>query len=347
MLRVNLSANDISELQYLRFHHPHPKVQIRAEILLLKNIGLTNDQIVGSTGISVSTLIRYFHLYNQGGIDGLKKLNYIGSKSELLDHKETVEQYFREHPPGSVKEAADIIEKITGIKRKPTQVRQFLKHIGMTLRKVGSIPSKGDPEEQEEFRKTELEPRLQEAREGKRVVFFADAAHFVLAPFLGMLWCFTRVFIKAPSGRKRFNVLGAINAVTHELITVTNDTYINAQSFCDLLWQIGLLNITVPVTLVLDNARYQKCKIVFVLADFLGIELLYLPSYSPNLNIIERLWKFVKKKALYSTYHSNFTDFQLAITRVLNQTHTTYKKELDSLLALRFQTFKNVQLVSN
>ncbi len=93
----------------------------------------------------------------------------------------------------------------------------------MAPRKVGMIPAKADSEEQERFIKEELEPRLEEAESGKRVVFFVDAAHFVLAPFLGILWSFTRLFIKAPSGRKRFNVLGALNAVTHELITVTND----------------------------------------------------------------------------------------------------------------------------
>jgi len=98
--------------------------------------------------------------------------------------------------------------------------------------------------------------------------------------------------------------------VTHELITVTNDTYINAQSFCDLLRRISRLNIGVPITLVLDNARYQKCKPVWALAGSLNIELLYIPLYSPNLNFIERLWKFVKKQCLYSKYYSEFKDFK-------------------------------------
>jgi transposase len=168
----------------------------------------------------------------------------------------------------------------------------------------------------------------------------------VLAPFLGILWCFTRLFIKAPSGRKRFNVLGALNAVTHELTTVTNDTYINAQSFCDLLWCIARLNIGVPITIVLDNARYQKCKIVWELAESLNIELLYLPPYSPNLNLIERVWKFVKKQCLYSKYYSEFKDFKKAITDCLNQTDTTHKQELDSLLTLRFQRFEKAQYVA-
>jgi hypothetical protein len=102
----------------------------------------------------------------------------------------------------------------------------------------------------------------------------------VLAPFLGVLWSFTRIFIKAAAGLTRFNVLGAINAVTHELIMVTNDTYINAQSVCELLRQIAILNLGVPITLVLDNARYQKCRLVQELALSLNIELLYIPLFT-------------------------------------------------------------------
>ena len=139
-------------------------------------------------------------------------------------------------------------------------------------------------------------------------------------------------------------MLGALNAITHELIILQNDTYINAQTVCDLLVRIAAHGMDKPVTLVLDNARYQKCQIVREFAERLNIELLYLPPYSPNLNLIERLWKFVKKKCLYSKYYANFSDLKRAITDCLNQTHTTYKSELDTLLTLRFQTFEKTQL---
>lgn len=179
-------------------------------------------------------------------------------------------------------------------------------------------------------------------------MFFVDAAHFVLSPYIGYIWCFVRMFIKSPSGRQRFNVLGALNAITHELIMITNDTYINAYSFCELLWEIRgkYANIDVPITLVLDNARYQKCKLVFYFARLMDIELLYLPAYSPNLNLIERLWKFVKKKCLYSKYYPDFTEFRQSITECLSKTQTEHKKELDSLLRLNFQTFKKEQIVN-
>ena len=175
--------------------------------------------------------------------------------------------------------------------------------------------------------------------------FFVDAAHFVLAPFLGMLWSFTRLFIPSPAGRKRFNVLGAIDGITHELITITNDSYINSESVCELLKKIYDLNLKVPVTLVLDNERYQKCKIVTGLADSLNIEMLYIPPYSPNLNFIERLWKFVKKKCLYSRYYDDFKKFKSAIWDCISNTHNRYKEELDTLLVPKFQTFQKVQVV--
>lgn len=122
-----------------------------------------------------------------------------------------------------------------------------------------------------------MPPRLAEARAGKRAVFFEDAAHVVWGAFLGYLWCVTRCWIKAPSGRQRFNVLGALKAITSEVSTVTNRTYINAESVCQLLRQLVALGLQVPLTLVLDNARSQRCALVQAVADALGIELLYLP----------------------------------------------------------------------
>ena len=110
------------------------------------------------------------------------------------------------------------IETLTGIRRSPDRVRWFLKQRGMKCRKVGVIPAKAEVAAQETFKTTALEPRLAAAKTGQRAVFFVDAAHFVLAPFLGMLWSFTRLFIRAPAGRQRFNVLAALNAITHELL---------------------------------------------------------------------------------------------------------------------------------
>ncbi len=114
----------------------------------------------------------------------------------------------------------------------------------------------------------------------------------------------------------------------------------------ELLDQLAARDLGVPITLFLDNARYQKCAVVLSTAAALGIELCFLPPYSPNLNLIERLWKFVCKQCLYSHYYADFPAFQAAITRCLSQTHSTYKADLDSLLALNFQRFEKAQFVA-
>ena len=208
------------------------------------------------------------------------------------------------------------------------------------------IPAKADLEKQKEFLEQEIQPRLEEAQAGKRIVLFVDAAHFVLAPFLGFLWSVVRVFIQAPSGRQRFNVLGALNAMTHELITITNDAYSTAESVCALFEKVANLYIGIPITIFLDNARYQKCALVIEKAKSLNMELCFLPSYSPNLNLIERVWKFVKKKCLYSKYYEKFPAFKTAISKCLDETMTTYKSDLDSLLTLRFQLLQKAQFVT-
>lgn len=174
-----------------------------------------------------------------------------------------------------------------------------------------------------------------------------DAAHFVYAPFLGILWSVTRLFIKAPSGRNRFNVLGVIDTITHHFIMVTNTSYINADSVCELLLKIAECSTGIPITIVLDNARYQRCKKVEGYAKSLHIELLFLPAYSPNLNFIERVWKFVKKKCLYSKYYEKYTAFNTAITNCLERINTTHKTEVKTLLTLNFQMFNKAQVVSS
>ena len=97
---------------------------------------------------------------------------------------------------------------------------------------------------------------------------------------------------------------------------------------------------------MLDNARYQKCAVVQDLAKQLGIELMYLPSYSPNLNLIERVWKFVKSESLRTKYYANYQDFHTAIQQCLDDLPTKHKQAMDSLLSHHFQTFENVSLVA-
>ena len=347
MYHLNIKNDELKKLRKLKYNHPHPKVQLRSEIILLRKEGLKSKEITKICGIGRQTYWRTVSLYRNGGIEALKKFNYPKHKSKLYEHKEAIEEHLKASPPSTINEAGEKIYKLTGIKRSHKQVRLFLLECGFKFRKITAIPSKADVEKQERFITEELEPRLEEAKNGKRAVFFVDAAHFVMGAFLGFLWSCTRLFVKSSSGRSRFNVLGAIDAINKKLVKVTNDSYINAASVCDLLKEIASLNLGIPITLILDNARYQKCKIVIDLASSLNIELLYLPPYSPNLNLIERLWKFVKRKCLYAHYYEDFSAFKDGITNCLEKTASEYKKEIDSLLNPKFQTFKNVSVLNN
>jgi transposase len=323
------------------------------EVLWLKSHGLTHDQIAAYADVSRSTVQRYLDQYLEGGLPRLRQCRWNHPHSALDEHEDSLEESFVKHPVRSAKQAQAVIEQRTGVRRGLSQVRHFLKdHLGLRWRKTGAIPvpPKETVEEharkQAAFVREELEPRLEQARRGRRQVYFVDAAHFVFAPFLGFLWCAARLFVRAASGRKRYNVLGALDAVSHRLIRVTNDGYINAESVCDLLRAVVESAVGSPITLVLDSARYQKCALVQGLAASLGIELLYRPGYSPNLNLIERLWRFIRKQSLDSTYHEDFTQFQAAIDGCLNNLTTVHKAEMDTLLTHKFQMFEDVPLLA-
>lgn len=148
-----------------------------------------------------------------------------------------------------------------------------------------------------------------------------------------------RLFLRSPSGRKRFNVLGALDYSTKELVTITNLTYITSTTVCELLTTLATQYPGIPITLVLDNARYQRCRLVQDLAASLGIELLYLPSYSPNLNLIERLWKFVKGRCLNGKYYESFDAFKASIEDCLGKIGTAHRPAVESLITRNFQLF--------
>ena len=191
-----------------------------------------------------------------------------------------------------------------------------------------------------------MKPRLDAAVAGRGHVLFVDAAHCVYGTYLCCLWSILRVFVRAASGRQRFNVLGAWDAVTRTFVSVTNTTVVNTDTMCELLRKIAAVGLAGPVTVVLDNARYQRNKVVQALAVELSIGLLYLPSYSPNLNLIERLWRFLKRKSVYGKYHPNFAAFKVAIEDTMSQLSTTYADSLASLMTLNFQEFDDVSLLA-
>src|ERR1700683_4110331 len=261
MREFTFTDDDRKAIDHDRYHDPHPLVQRKMEVLWLKSHDLPHQQIADLAGVSLRTVQRYLNDYLEGGLPLLRRCKWRGPKTVLLQHEQSIQEYFWDHPPRNTKEAAKVIFDQTGVRRGLTQVRAFLKkHLGLRYLKVAAIPVppkktiEEHAQEQARFLEQELEPALQEARAGRSAVFFVDAAHFVWAPFLGCLWCLTRLFVRSGTGGQRYNVLGALNAVTHEVARVCNEGYVSAQTVCTLLRTLAGAGLQVPITVVLENA---------------------------------------------------------------------------------------------
>jgi transposase len=177
MIQIAFTEAEIAALDYERYRHPSPQVQKRMEVVYLKSQGVSHQEIARLCRISRQTLVTILHLYQQEGIERLKCFHFAGQPSALNQHQSTLEAHFRAHPPRTVAEAQATIEQLTGIRRSPTQIRAFLTRIGMQVRKVGTMPGRAhEPlkqQEQDTFQHTELEPRLDEVRQGKRTLFLS------------------------------------------------------------------------------------------------------------------------------------------------------------------------------
>lgn len=341
---VHISEADANAAKYDMFNHPDLLVQKRALCLHLKYLGFEHQSIAKVLGCNRSTVANYLDLYESAGYSGFSSTTYHKPVSDLDAHRLTVEECFRQQPPRSVKEAAHRIKARTGVKRSLSRIRAFLHRIGMKPRLTGQLPAKAKPEEQQKFHDQTLQPLLQQAKAGKCHVLFLDSAHFVLAAFVAVVWCFERVFVKTAPGRFRVNVIGAIHATSQQLTALYNTGYITATTVVELLEKLAQKYADRPIHIILDNARYQHCQFVQDAAHRLNITLVFLPPYSPNLNLIERLWKFVKAEVCAAKYFSDALSFQTAIVDFLNQLHTKpMKKELKARLALNFQLFSHAE----
>ena len=345
MDKIELTTTERDALQSWRFHHPHPRVQRTMEALSLQSPGRAPEDIGRLCAMAKTTFSRSLHAYRAGDIEKLHEVSLPRRQRALADYRTSIEADVRQHPPARVAEAAARMTQLTGLARGPTQVRQFFKSLGMPPRKVGQIPAKADVTAQEAFKTGHLEPRLAEAKAGQRLVFFMEAAHVVFAPFWGVVWCCERLFVKAPSGRQRLKVLAAFNATTRELCPVPTLTDITSVTVCAFLRLLAGASPGVPITIVLDNARSQRGALVQSLAQTLGLALLFLPPYAPNLPLMERFWKFVKKPCLYSTYYADHLAFQQAILACSEEAPDKHQEELARLLPLQFQSFKAVQVI--
>ena len=173
MIRIDFNQEDIKLLDWERKHHPHPHVRQKMEVLYFKAMGLPHGRIEQLCHIARATLVRYLRQYQSGGVGELRKLRFHRPESAMMEYRHELEKSFAENPPSTVNEARERIERETQLKRSPTAVNRFLKNIGMERRKVGSVPAKADPEQQEAFVEQRFNPHLAEMESGIREIFLS------------------------------------------------------------------------------------------------------------------------------------------------------------------------------
>lgn len=342
MIRLDLTDQALLDIaEALDDPTTSEKTKVKLLVIRMHHEGAGSGFIAKVLNLHANTITNHLKEYLGGGLAGTLEDRYYRPTSSLEPFIQCLKCSFRAAPVADAKQAVARIESLTNIHLSESQTRRFMKNLGMKVRKACSIPGKVDPQLQLEFYTKTLLPKLEEAGRAERKVFFVDAAHFVMGAFLGMIWCFARVLIKTPPGRKRYSVLGAIDSHTQELVSIRTTKNINSLSVVSLLDEIRQKHPDTEVTLIMDNAAYQRAYVVRDHARELGIELLFLPSYSPNLNLIERLWKLTKRRCLTNRYHADFGAFCGAIDKCLDDLSGPLKKELASLMSLNFQFFPN------
>ena len=340
LIQMNLSAEEIRELNYKRFREKSPIIQKRLHAIYLKSVmGLSNSYIGKMLDAHRNSVDAWIRIYQEERLEGLCILRYRSPRSEMEEYAEVIKSSFSESLIQTTKEFSYKIYELTGVSRGLTQVRKFIKKLGFRHLQTGHIPAKSDSVKQMEWKETVLDRAVNEAEKGDCHLLFLDAAHFILEPFICKVWAMTRKFVKAAAGRNRINVLGAVNAVSKQVTTLINTTFIDANCIIEFLTKLREEYTDKNIRIVLDNARYQHCDAVMEAAKSLNITLLFLPPYSPNLNIIERLWKFTKKKILYGKYYDTPAKFHETISDFFLAVNDKYQLDLLKLLTLKFQFF--------
>jgi transposase len=153
MIYLLIQEEEVQKIEEERFNCSDPQISRRFHALYLKSKGYSHQEISEYVGLSLNALTKIFKKYASGGLEEVRKMHYVPKRSALEDYQELLREHFKEHPPVSVKQACSDIEKLTGIKLKEERVRIFLHQLGMKPRKVGGLPAKADPLQQEEFKK--------------------------------------------------------------------------------------------------------------------------------------------------------------------------------------------------
>lgn len=318
----------------------------RIKAVLSLNEGFEYAHIARILLLDEATLNRYVKRFREKGIEGLLECRYSGGKTRLtLLQEQELKLYLKENTKRTAKEVASYIYETYGFCYSTIGVTKLLHRLGFTYKKPKIIPGKADRVKQEEFLKlyTEVKASLKPNDQ----IYFADSTHpeHNAKPSYG--WILkgkvNDKFIKTNSGRERLNLSGVLNFESKKAIILSEKT-INKGVTIKLFKKLLKSQPKGKIYIVLDNATYYHANVVkFWIKDHPKVKLLFLPSYSPNLNTIERLWKFFHAKVTWNHYFETFNEFKREALKFFRHLDK-YKPELDKLLTDNFQLVPNLNL---
>ena len=305
----------------------------RIRTILLIDEGKPLSRIAEYLFLDEGTVHNWKKRYKEGGIEKLLNDHYAGRVS-FLDSEQilVLESHLGEKIYSTTKEIVDLVEDLFGVRYTVGGMTSLLHRMAFSYKKPKGMPSKANSDAQRQFL------RRYRGAKAHGPVYFADSTHPMLNPILASGWIKKGqdVIVKTNSGRQRVNINGAVELSKQDVIARTCKT-VNQSSMCDLLHAIRRKNPDENhLYLVLDNAPYNRAKSVQNLAERLKIKILYLPPYSPNLNPIERLWKFMKKKVLANEYYETIAEFKKALSEFFRGIRK-YWPEMETLLTDNFQ----------
>ena len=336
MRDYELSAKEITKLErtHRSLRDKRQADRIKAVIALAK--GWSAAQIAEILLFDEKTSRHYFDRYQQGGIDALLDDNYSGAEPKLTEQQMSeLDDYLEEHLLPDAKSVIAHIVRTYGVRYSVSGVTDLLHRLEFSYKKPTHVPGKQDPQKQQAF--LEDYDRLKATKGKNDPIYFANATHpqHNSVPAYGWIKRGQDKELKANCGRQRLNINGAINIETLEPVTGFYDT-INAQATIDLFTKIEAKHPEADVIyIIVDNARYYRSCLLKEHVEGTKIELIFLPPYSPNLNLIERYWKFFKKKVQNNRYCETFDEFKQACKNFFRK-RKKYLPELQSLLTENF-----------
>lgn len=344
MKEINLSQEERSELKNLRndFRHTDSKSYAKVCVILSIDQGLDYETIYEIFGVAKGTTHKYKKKYQQGGIELLLKSYYKVYEGKMSkSDKARLDQLLEQHIYPTSQSVVDLIYREFGIKYSESNVTRILGQLGYSYKKPKQRPSKADTEAQKECIE-KMEQQMSQSTDNKSVVLFTDAVHPMhnTKPDYGWIKKGQDKWLLSNGGRKRCNIIGLVNSEKAEQVTIVKGKRINSAIVIEL-FKAASKRYPHKQTIHIwsDQARYYKSKLVKKwLSNQKKIQLHYLPAYSPNLNLIERLWKFMRKKVINNVYYKTFEEFMENIDHFFENIKS-YKAELRSLITPKFQLF--------